>query len=902
MIKLYIENTEIELTDNVQVAITSQFEDLSNPTDIINDWSKTVSIPFTANNNRIFGHIYCPDKTIVNGGTIGVYFNPLKKLDFRIEWNNNIVMIGYAKLNEVKNIAGKGTYEVTLFGELGKVFQEMKKITFDNSTDDVTYLIDGSKYVKDYISKDLVYNSWTSSGQTQSVIQQREISGTTNPNYSITDIIGFAPNNSFSEGFDYKTVQTSSNTTKSFSDLLGSGFTTDTGIEPDSVIPNGLLPREIGEYRSYLQIPYIYWNKLFQVFQEKAEAITGYNFVLDSEWFNTSNPYWYNLVYMLKPFDIKNGNSNVNTYSSTGYHEWTDDLYGDIQGGAFATLYPYSSTTRDVFEETRVISIDKDHINYDESVPLLSGNTFRVSLSPNSRYETNGFNINGLLEVYFASVPSGSDSSVYWQNFWYSPDVALNVNIKYTGANGYIYRQTGAVVQENTNTPTLEHAEACDVYQKIPRYPESTNYVYNDTSVKRYTGSLWNISLNYPSTPLLYSDFGDYVDIEIETSYWFPSAAAAQRPFGYINPPASFNNNVVFASIFNFNTQSEVVTNIFRSGARFTLNDLWNKEYNLFDAVLKYCKMFRISVSVDEFNKSIIFQPFTKYFRNYKVSDWTDKVDKSKDFVITPITFENKYILFNYKDSESKLAKEYKEKYGINYGEYRLVTDYNFNTETTKLFSDIPQSITNTDNVLSFLNLAQHNIVFGFPSEIFVYNKDKEKKQTNIFGSFYFHNGLANFNNELSLNLVYPVKISDDSAFMKNNDNYFYTFLQSDYTMSDTYPKLDIVNGNNMCVFNIPKDNYTYLNNYGNKKSIYSNFWVNYLDERYNIQNKKITCYMLLKPQDYNQFKWNNLIQIGKQICIVNKIYDYDITNNQPTKVDLITIQDITGYTTNNYA
>jgi hypothetical protein len=96
--------------------------------------------------------------------------------------------------------------------------------------------------------------------------------------------------------------------------------------------------------------------------------------------------------------------------------------------------------------------------------------------------------------------------------------------------------------------------------------------------------------------------------------------------------------------------------------------------------------------------------------------------------------------------------------------------------------------------------------------------------------------------------------------------------------------------------------NYTYLSNYSGKETIYSNFWETYINERYNIQNKKITCYVSLKPSEYNQFDWNKLVLIDNQLCIVNKIYDYDVTSSGSTKVDLITIQNIEGYRTNNYA
>ena len=51
----------------------------------------------------------------------------------------------------------------------------------------------------------------------------------------------------------------------------------------------------------------------------------------------------------------------------------------------------------------------------------------------------------------------------------------------------------------------------------------------------------------------------------------------------------------------------------------------------------------------------------------------------------------------------------------------------------------------------------------------------------------------------------------------------------------------------------------------------------------------------------WNSFDYNHFVKIDNQICFVNKIYDYDINNVEPTKVDLITIQDFSGYTSNNY-
>ena len=168
--QLFIENFEIELNEGVQFLLNKQFEDLSNPTEIINDWSKTVEIPFTEANNRIFGYIYNPSRVIVSDGSetgykrMNIYFDPTKKLNFRLVYNSFVLMEGYAKMNDVKIVANKGTYNITLYGTLGKVFYEMKKITFDLNSENTDYIINGSQYVNEYINKDLVYSSWTSSG------------------------------------------------------------------------------------------------------------------------------------------------------------------------------------------------------------------------------------------------------------------------------------------------------------------------------------------------------------------------------------------------------------------------------------------------------------------------------------------------------------------------------------------------------------------------------------------------------------------------------------------------------------------------------------------------------------------------------------------------------------------
>ena len=881
--RLFIENNEIELDETVQFAITKQFEDLSNPTAIINDWSKTVSIPFTARNNEIFGYIYNPDKLTVEGGSnqslTGIYFNPYKKLDMRLQCGDDVLMTGYAKMNEVKQSNGKGTYEITLFGELGKVFQEMKKITFDTTTDDTDYLIHGEDYVEEFINKELVAASWNSEGQTTYNLQKKWIyfidsqTGMVKkqPNllYKVTDIIGFAPNNSFSEGFEYNTYQLTSNTSAEFTEALGNDFTQATGIEPSTAIPNGMLPREIGEFRSYYQLPFVYWNKLFQMFEKKAEELTGYTFELSDEWFNKVNPYWYNLVYMLRPLNnIKNTTYN-NIYGSN----YTSQLVVSYNSGK-----KYHYDVPGDYEPGFSWEVQS------EQIPILKqqGSSYHYFEMKDTEV------IDGQLSVHFKVNVATNLSS--------AQDVHIRNNAVFVLD---VYMTDAAVGHTETFNERL--GRICI------KWPDS-QYIAGNT---RYTVNVGTKSIPAGSSTwtLVDQDFSfsiptDKYNKDIKFSYklngYHSETAFSGSLFVNTNPtPVDLGNITVYGTPNSMRLNVTPLTG--KSFSKFTFNDLWNNEYNLFNEILKYCKMYRIGISVDESNKKIVFKPYSKYFEDFSVKDWTNKIDKSKDYIITPVTLENKYLLFNYDDNKTKLGSDYKDKYGVNYGDYRLITEYNFNSETKKLFDKIKTSLVNTDNVLSWSNLYTYRqIVYSFPNELYVYNKDKDNKQVDIFGAFYFHNGIASFSNEEALHLR-SVHISDDTTFQQVNNTYFYTQVVDTTLTCNHYPLLDIVRGNNMCLFNIPQENYTYLNNYSGKSTIYNNFWEKYINERYNIQNKKITCYVMLTPTEYNQFKWNKFVKIGNQLCIVNKIYDYDITSNQPTKVDLVTIQDINGYTKNNY-
>lgn len=894
MVNLYIENEYIELDKEVQFAITKTFEDITNPTSIINDWSKTVSIPFSDRNNEIFGHIYNPDRITIHDETLytGLYFDPLKKLDFRLEWDSAVLMMGYAKMTSVTKTNGTGRYNITLNGELGKIFQEMKKITFDETKytgeDKDKYWIDGSNYVDSIMNINSFINS-TSTGFWQ-----------TEPIYSETPeknkCINFTLNNGFSKGFDYTTFEKNRDGVHSimkFTDVLSNiNFATETGIEPDDVIKDGLKPREIGEYRTYFQHPFIYLHQLFYIFKDKFESISDYKVDFDNSWFNKYNPYWAKLIFMLKNLNITNDlqQTNNNYYNTeltnNSSKVWQTFNPNDIPiTTPTTTLLSYTvKLLNDSEEASQIVDWTKNPPLFQLSKLISFYTTYNLQLRFHTRMKTVG-----RVEVPYTqtlNIYNGLNLNLYFRFFKFVNGVKTLIDTK----------KTEYFVCSKDYENTLPNKTI--IYTGESEYIDGTN----DREQRMVIPVPITASLNQSNN----IDPDTFVEIDFDANWISDGAIFNSSNRIFITSSDTDEEIKTFANLYLEAADDELIATVVnesqRTGRNYTLNDIWENKNELFSEIIRYCKIFRINIIVDEYNKTIKFIQSKDYFRNWTIEDWTNKIDKSKSIDIIPITFENKYILFNYENDDSVLNKEYNTKSGLNYGEYKLTTDYNFNTETKNLFEGVKTSINYTPNIISWNNLYYNKkIIYSFPNEIYLYDYDKD--ELDLFGRYFFYNQLINFDKNEILNLR-DVFLSDDTEYQTTNNKYCYT-QDSDITkrvIIDKFPLCTVVEGDNCCLFNIPIENYTFNSSlFRDKKSIYYNIWQNYLDERYNTNNKIVTCYLDISPTDYINFEFNKFIKIENQLYMVNKIYDYDITSNSTTKVDLITIQDIEGYTTNNF-
>ena len=847
MVTLYIENQEVELNESVQFSINKYFEDTTNPTNIYSEWSKTVTIPRTLHNNQLFGSLYNPDRLISYSASsstsdVGIYFDPYKRLDMRLERNGSILMQGYLK---VLSINQEG-YKCTLNGELGKVIQELKKLTFDSTLytgEDSKYLIHGEDYYSESMSNNLIYNSWNTAKTSTTLYKKSDSS------YVATNVIGYTPLNirTDTNTFDQTTFQAANAQATKFADVLDNltnpSFSDVTLCDGSTAIGDGLRPRDIGEWRSYLQQPFIYFNQLFKIVGEKSKEITGYVFDYDVNWFNDSNPYWSNVVMTLNNFEESDNSFVTNNYTTRLV-------------GATAIQWAVGSS----YDTSRSSGIRCG--SKSEVIPIL--NSDNVTFDVN-QYANVGYSFSGSFTLWATN--SYANESLL-------DNVALVIGIyKYKSGTA---NQIHQVIVTSANSTVKAELQSL--------YPRATFIVNN-----------WGLMSNnaYCDIPWTASYYSDYTDTDVTfgvSAVFYGRGWDGSYPLKKGEEEASVITLRETANVIN-PLAVQVYENYTRSGSTVTLNSLWDNSYNVFDMILNYCKMFRIGIFVDQMSKKIKFMPYKAYFSKYTVADWSDKIDKSSDFEVTPITFEKKWVLFNYDDFGSANNGTYKKRYGVQFGEKKLDTHYVFNTDTESLFSGIKPPVEASDNILSWTNLySQRRIVYTLAAESFIDPKDDKEKLIDNFGTFYLDNGPTDFDTDDNLR---SNVITDDSQVQRSIGKYYYNqYLNQKSTTK--YHKISPVYAQRIMTFAVPAEQFSYIS-YKNKTDIYTEIWANYLNERYNVQNKKVTCYVKLNQSDFTSFDFNQFITIDNQLYIVNKIFDYN-PEVELTKVELITINNIKAY------
>ena len=855
-IQLFIEGREVELRDNIQFPLTKVFDDLTNPTKIIADFSKTIAIPITKANSLIFGSIYKLDRALVGGGAlnIGVFFDPTRKFLFKLVYNSDVIMEGYGKMNNVEV-----AYNVTIYGKIGEVFQEMQKLSY-NAADFETEA-EREKY---FLRNPLTYNLTmdrnlikASFDATTPQLAMYDANG--NIICDDTDIIGYCiTNKGYNPNFDSKQYEDISGTevrTTSFIKIIEGIYPSLKNI--DAVLGNGLLDREWGEYRSYYQKPYVYFNKIVQQVIEQMKAITDYTIELDSDFFKESNPYWSRLIYMLNPLDTSTAIASSGVYL-------IDDLFGGnytfVSNGAVilsgALPMAYNSGDDNIIKNGFVDLLGTGHLGYEA----------RVNGSLQFLVECDGTGFGDTSALIFEFRRLKQDGTEYDKYVVGVSHPNLSTEQKQSIANNY-----GGFID------TFVEATI------------SNGKIYN-----------YNGRLIIPLVDMMWLYYFEPFTWELRVK-GVEGHATLSPIFGI---PNLYDFSLMYSGS-EIDTLTIETSKSVRSGRLIALNDYMSSEPKPFDIFIRYCKMLGLVVVNDIYERKIKVMTRNKYFADYTIEDWTEKINTERGVTIETVSFEKKYVLFNSDETGNAIDERYRKELKVGFGDKRITTNFDFNDETDNLFSGVKPLVTSTESYLDY-SYFQFN---GIPKttrydEVLpsFFKKDGDKKtDLNTSGAFAFRGGNADFEGSILMSN----RLSDDSIYQKAKNLYYYTNIDDIYF--DTYPIIDFVYDTETmqygCLFNMPSKVYANEtairpNGYrGDAVFIYDGFWKRYIEERYNVNNKKLTAYFDLTPSDFYMFKFSKFVKIENSLFIVNKISDFDMNGSGSTKVELIGVTDITAYT-----
>ena len=124
---LYIDGNKCDLETSVKVAMTYAATDTESPEAVKNNYSKTVELKGTKNNNKIFADFWKLDRSIIEDGSklSEVHFDPKQRVPFVFYDNGTIIENGYISLDGVSMVNGMVKYSVTLYGGLGDFFYSL---------------------------------------------------------------------------------------------------------------------------------------------------------------------------------------------------------------------------------------------------------------------------------------------------------------------------------------------------------------------------------------------------------------------------------------------------------------------------------------------------------------------------------------------------------------------------------------------------------------------------------------------------------------------------------------------------------------------------------------------------------------------------------------------------------
>lgn len=911
----------------------------NNPTQYVTDHSLNITLPMTSNNMKVLNYYALLDST-----------QHMAEIPVLVMDGDNYICPGTLYINNI----GLDHIDSTLQSDLHTYFNKMLNTTFwydwmrgATPVNDMGMEVLSNMLDTNYnINKDTIYESWNTvpnprgwqnqqvlnplratnynphTSQSHSIIAWAPCSSTF-PNDFIKDQVVIGGYNR--QGSDYipsicnEISSLSSTNVAIFDKRMDPHYmeiTEDNKAIVDEKLKAGLYPRQWNQYRSYHQKPTVYVNQIWRKYKEISNRYTGYNLVLDEEWFNENNTRYTDLVYTLP--DIQSINQDED---SIGLNYRIDPL--DMQAGCYGANHwwlkdvvffgEYSSEGRVVTRGRRNAYLDLD-LSLDFSFVKNPDSTglgdFRM---------TKGSYIDVYVQVIKNDVPL--DAIVY------------RYRISNGGKSPISYRKGIDFGWVSWQDP--ETGEYRNTANKIIKLTDKILIANNTAN----TDAGWGYSVKLT---VLTNNGRETVDgYEVGNLFVAPDTTEPDiTPIKYQAGDPTLN---IYGPIY---LQHQRFNRSFR---QMEMKDFFPKNYCPFNILMQYCKLFNLVWVVDNVTNTVTVCTREKAFKEGKVYNWDNLVDRTKNIIFDPFSWDSQYITFNYKDADIDKLKEYKGQFMANYGDLKIKTSYNRNTSNKNLLANNDMDTIYPSIISSRSYYTMADIYNQTPEkeylETFIDNR-KKGETANAWGQFYFRNNNATWDTTDRKNYTWVdveyeggptvtpefrdlgICITDDTPFqMMNNlfmldmtvygsNSQYMRPLIENSTSSDTRPIFSVYdrNGEYNCWVGKPAAVYYYdresvpeaYHMYGDvlkpclkmSNDIYTTRWKRIIEEQYDKNNKLVTMYVHLTPIEYINLTCFDFVTFEHILYSIFKVEGYN-EKEQIAKVQLLQVTDYDAYTRN---
>lgn len=911
-ISLYIGNTEADLSDESFILFNYTMEDLLDPAAIKNTYSQQITLPGTPTNHGIFGHFYRTDRV-----TTANDFNAGRKTAFCImSEDGQIIESGYVRLDSIEQTSSEViSYKVSLFGGLGSFFYALSYDDAGNkrSLASLDYLGGGSEELTFKINTANVSAAWAR------IDTHDPDDGPSN----LWDVLNFAPAYNGIPSGDFsadKAIAEASVVGLPASQTEGgTTYSTQSG----NVLVNLAQAHDewaCKDLRSYLQRPVLSMRAFLDALEDSANN-GGYDFTVDPS-IKTQLGYVWKTLPML---------SHIGTLR----RQETDESI---------TIPATFSTSGD---DTPKLTLTG--VNVNDTVTTSPTLEVRVKATTNPVYDSLSSEETISEQrgtFFFAQLVAYSSDDVVLGG---SPVAAVTPNMTKIGA---------MVVSELASlanyVPLVDNFDGRKVVPSsgmsgsgIPGYlvAELENMTVEVVGVSYYRLHVTQYGCAYypqSGNVEVQSNGGSGMNILFFDADGLPS----QTP-----RPSAGMRVTTSSGELDYHITSPTAA---RSGATIRKADILQSEHTPAEYLISLAKMYGCVFLYDRATRAVTMKPRNAFYDG-EVVDLTERVDISKQATITPQLFAAKWYDFKLEMAEGAFAKEYKAKYGIDFGLKRVDTAYDFDSAVQDILSGnaFRTAVTILDNnqywcriirstsripsvFLDAGNTATYYATGGATHEFQV-------SQPLASDSVYFYNSVEDyyddeFSPKLELRDAANAEADGEDilCFFRPSEGYG---IYTGFKLSDDTAAMLAMNAGKPCWDITPASGGVYIPSfshyfpylgsltwgfmsqsldYGTPKeyefpfavlffndatgdqwtgTMYERFWQAYIRDRYDKDTKVLRCRVRLDGMQVGQELLRHFYFFDGSLWTLNKIINHSLTTDDATECEFIQIQDKANYT-----